>query len=196
MKYPEYVEVEGKLYKINTDFRVAIRCNKIAEDNEIGDLERSLAVIYTLFGDEGLENPEHYESLLELARKYLMCGKEIEKSDSNEKPDMDYEEDMDYIEASFMSDYHIDLSTTKMHWWKFFNLINGLSNSEMGNCCVLNRIRNLRNYDTKEIKDSKERHKVEEAKNSVALKKYKKDKPKATEEQLKSAEEFIKALGL
>ena len=77
---------------------------------------------------------------------------------------MDFVEDYDYITASFMSDFHIDLDNEQMHWWKFCKLINGLSNSDMGNCCVLNRIRNLRNYDVKSIKDPKERQKIIEAK--------------------------------
>jgi hypothetical protein len=194
--YPEYVEINDKRYKINTDFRVAIRCNEVAQDETIGDYERALAIIYMLFGDEGINAPEHYESLLKVAKKYLSCGKDVEGNEMNEKPDMDFVEDMDYIEASFMSDYHIDLTNANMHWWKFFNLINGLSNSEMGNCCVLNRIRNLRNFDTKDIKDTKERQKIEKAKREVALKKYKPKKKEATDEQKKSAEEFFNALGL
>ena len=52
MNKPEYVKVDDKLYKINTDFRVAIECNRIAEDETIGDYERSLAILYKLFGDE------------------------------------------------------------------------------------------------------------------------------------------------
>ena len=32
MNYPEYVVIDNIEYKINTDFRVAIECNKIAED--------------------------------------------------------------------------------------------------------------------------------------------------------------------
>lgn len=189
MRYPEYAEVNGKKYKINTDFRYAIECNRIATDNTIGDYERALATVYTLFGEEGINNREDTEKLLELAKKYLLCG--AEHIESDEEPDMDYIQDMDYIEASFMSDYHIDLSETKMHWWKFSNLMNGLSNSELGDCCVLNRIRNLRNYDTKDIKDSKERQKIEEAKQRVAL-----HKKKATEEQEKNAEELLRDLGL
>lgn len=192
--YPEYVEVEGKRYKINTDFRVAIECNRIAEDNSIGDLERALAVIYTLFGEKGINTPDHYEKLLELAQKYLLCGKELEDN-INEKPDMDFIEDMDYIEASFMSDYHIDLTNETMHWWKFNNLMNGLSNSEMGNCCVLNRIRNLRTFDVSEIKDKKERDKILKAKKQVELKKYKnKNKKKATEKEKQSAMNFLNKL--
>lgn len=193
--YPEYVEVEGKKYKINTDFRVAIRCNDIAQDETIGDYERALAIVYMLFGDEGIDTPNHYETLLKLAKKYLSCGKELD-TEINGKPDMDFVEDYSYIKTSFRSDYGINLDKENMHWWEFFDLMNGLSNSELGNCCVLNRIRNLRNFDTKDIKDSKERQKIEKAKQQVALKKYKPKKKEATDEQKKSAEEFYKALGL
>lgn len=192
MNYPKVVRIDGKEYKINTDFRYAIECNRIAEDETIGDLERALAIIYTLFGEEGINTPEHYERLLEMAQKYLLCGKEFD-SESNNKPDMDFIQDMDYIEASFMSDYHIDLANVEMHWYKFYNLINGLSNSELGNCCVLNRIRNLRTYDVSQIKDQKEKQKIIKAKEQVALKKNKKQ---ATKEQQESAEKFYKMLGL
>ena len=190
MKYPEYAKVGDKKYKINTDFRVAIECNEIAQDKTIGDLERALAIIYKLFGEEGINAYEDQEKLLEIAKKYLLCGEEY--VNTNEEPDMSYIEDMDYIEASFMSDYHIDLSNEKMHWWKFNNLMNGLSNSELGNCCVLNRIRNLRNYDLKDIKDPKERQKIQEAKEKVTLKR---NKRVATEEQQENAESILKDLG-
>ena len=193
MNYPRVAKIDDKVYPINTDFRAAIECNRIAEDESINDLERALAIIYTLFGEEGINTPDHYEQLLEIAKKYLLCGKEFDE-ETNEKPDMDFIQDMDYIEASFMSDYHIDLTETKMHWWKFYNLMNGLSNSELGNCCVLNRIRNLRNYDVSEIKDARERDKIIKAKNQVALRKQEKE-VKLTEEQQKSVDEFYKALG-
>ena len=32
-------------------------------------------------------------------------------------------------------------------------MMNGLSNSELGDCCILNRVRNLRNFDMKDIKE-------------------------------------------
>ena len=191
MNNPEYVKIGDKKYKINTDFRIAIECQEIATDTTIGDYERALAIIYKLFGDEGLNDSENYEQLLKLAQKYLSCNKELE---TNEKPDMDFKQDMDYIEASFMSDYQIDLSKIKMHWWTFFNLLNGLSNSEMGNCCILNRIRNLRNYNTSEIKDLNERAKIDKAKRQVALKQKEKEVT-LTKEQQKNVDEFYKSLG-
>ena len=194
MNYPEYVKIDEKKYKINTDFRVAIECQEIATDETIGDCERALAIIYKLFGEEGINTSHHYEKLLEKAVKYLSCGCDIENV-SSEEIDMDFMQDMEYIEASFMSDYHIELSGTEMHWWKFYKLINGLSNSELGNCCILNRVRNLRNYDTKDIKDPKELERIKKAKQQVALKKKVINKSLTTEQQ-KNIDNYYKITGI
>jgi len=48
---PKYVKVDGELYEINTDFRVALECENISRDKKIGDYERGLAIIYKLFGE-------------------------------------------------------------------------------------------------------------------------------------------------
>lgn len=192
MKYPEYVKIGNKEYKINTDFKVAIECNRIAEDETIGDFERCLAIIYTLFGEEALEDTEHYEKLLELAKKYLSCGKEI-KTKQNEQPDMDFIYDYGLIWASFMSDYKIDIDETNMHWWKFYELVNGLSNSELGNSCILNKIRAGRTYDPKEIKDNKKRQEFIEWQKSIALPKKKKV---VTESQKNMVKDIYERVGL
>jgi hypothetical protein len=187
------IQIEDTIYEANTDFRVAIECNRIATDETIGDFERVLGIICTMFGEKALDNPDHYEKLLNWTKNYLSCGKEIE--DTHEEPDMDYIEDMEYIEASFMSDYQIDLENAEMDWHKFNKLINGLSNSDFGNCCVLNRIRNLRNYDVSEIKDNKERQKIAKAKEQVALKKYKKENH-LTKEQEESMQRLNEIIGI
>lgn len=187
MDYPTYLMVNGERYDINTDFRIAIECQRIATDDNIGDYERALAVIYKLFGEKGLHATQDHKMLLDGAKKYLSCGKVIE--DSDDEPDMDYIEDFDYIEASFMSDFHIDLSEEKMHWWKFSKLMNGLSNSEFGNCCVLNRIRNIRTMDTSGITDKKTLQTIMEQKKRFAL-----NKKKPSEKQKNSARAFYEML--
>lgn len=170
MNNPEYLKIGDKRYKINTDFRVAIECNRISMDSTIGENERGLAIIYKLFGDEGLNNPQDYIELMQGAEKFLRCNKEVTEN-SNKDADMDFVQDMDYIKASFRSDYQMDLNKEQMHWWEFYNLVCGLSNSEFGNCCVLNRIRNLRNQDPNEIDDPKKRQEVIEMQKQFALKK-------------------------
>lgn len=192
MKSTKKIKIDDTIYMANTDYRYAIKCNKIAIDDTIGDLERALAIICTIFGPQGLDNKSHYEKLLNWITSYLACGKEIEK---NNTPDMDYIQDWDYIVASFQSDYGINLEEIDMDWYRFNNLINGLSNSDIGNCCILNRVRNLRNFDLSTITDSKEKEKIRKAKKEVALKKNIKAKTnRATFEQKESAKEFYQEL--
>ena len=186
------IQIDNKIYIADTDFRTAIKCNEIANDKSIGDFERISGIICTMFGEDAVDDIDNYEKLIKWTLNYLACGKEIENT--GEEPDMDYAEDMDYIEASFMSDYGIDLENEEMDWWKFNKLINGLSDSEFGNCCVLNRVRNLRNFDTKDIKDKKELEKILKAKEQVALKKNKKENH-LTKEQEESMEKLNNLLG-
>lgn len=187
MNNPEYVKVNETKYKINTDYRVALECDKIARDSSIGDYERCLAIIYTLFGDEGLKNKDDYEGLLKMAIKYLTCNIEVEEDDAI-SADMDFYQDMNLIKASFKSDYGIVLDKEQMHWWDFYMYLNGLTEN-----CILNRVRELRNYDTSQIKDIKERNKVEKAKRRVALRD---ETEKLTEKQQKSVNTFYELTGI
>lgn len=196
MNYPEYIEVNGKKIKINTDFRVALECNRIAQDDTIQDYERALAIIYLLFGEVVFdeENIKYQSKFLELAKKYLSCGKEIK--DTGEEPDFDFEQDIELVRISFMSDYNgLDIKNTEMHFWEFMDRINGLSNSELGNCCILNSVRNLRNFNTKDIKDPKEKKRIIEAKKRVALKKKNKNNI-LTEKEKNNVNDFMKMAGI
>lgn len=183
------IQIDDTIYEANLDFRVAIECSRIAEDNTIGNYERLLGIICTLFGPDAINNPRHYEKLLKWALNYLSFGKKVDKK---VEPDMDLIEDKKYIKSSFKYDYKYDPYEKEfLSWEDFFNDLNNLSNNEFGSCCILNRVRNLRNYDTKKIKDPEERKKIEEAKRQVALKKKVKEKH-FTEEEIKNMQDFWK----
>lgn len=184
---PQFAVVNGKKYKINTDFKVALECEKVGVADGIDDKERALTIVYLLFGEKGLDNPQDWEKLLKCAQQFLACGNKPSKN--NDEPNMDYEQDEKYIKASFMSDYGIDLGKAELHWWDFFDLINGLSEDS-----ILSRVRYVRDYDISEIKDSKERAKMEHQKAMVALKPRKK-KP-MTAEQQKNLDRFLELTGI
>lgn len=176
-RYPEFAEVKGKRYKINIDFRVALECNRVANSN-VSDEERGLAIIYLLFGDEGLNDSDNWNSLLKIAVKFLGCGKEINaNNDDKEEANMDYQQDWGYIRTSFFSDYDIDLENMQMHWWQFYELLCGLTDK-----CILNRVRFIRDFDISQIKDSGERDKWIKQKELVALKQEKTAEEKRLDE--------------
>lgn len=185
--YPEYAEINGKEYKIDTDFRTALQCFKVVGDETITEDERARAIVYLLF--DFIPKDELLEEFLKKAIMFLQCGQTTEEQ-KNKKKDMDFEQDRGLINASFMSDYRIDLSKEKLHFWQFIELIEGLTE----NCC-LNRVRELRNYDLSEEKDSKRKNKIKKAKEAVALKEHKKIEEKNySSEQLKNMEEFYKLM--
>ena len=178
--FPEYAEINGKEYKLNTDYMTALECFEIAEDETITDQERSLAIIYLLFG---LIPNENLDLFLEKAVKFLQCG-ETDKEQNDKKRDMDFSQDKKYIIPSFKSDYGIDLDKEEdMHFWKYIYLIQGLTEYS-----ALNRIRDLRNYDESKITDPKERDKIIKAKNQVML------KVKLTEEEKRLDDLFVKQM--
>lgn len=160
MIYPEYAEIAGVKYKINTDFREALRCFEVIEDANISDTERAMAVVYILFGDVPTE---HLEDFLRIAGDYLRCG-EKENATVPAKRDIDFNEDEKYISASFMSDYQIDLSKANMHFWQYINLVQGFTENSL-----MSRVREVRNYDLEDIKDPKTKAKMAKAKAAVAL---------------------------
>ena len=198
MNNPQYIKVDDKLYKINTDFRIALECNKIAEDESIGNLERAMAIIYKLFGEDGLDC-ENQKRLLELAMKYLLLGREQNslKNDSHDKYELDFNKCIGLIKASFKFDYKYDpYELEYLHWYDFYNDLESLSTSEFGNCCILNRIVSILEQEPKEIKDSKQRQKLIDAQKLLKEKYCKKQEKEMTKEQEESARAFYKSLGI
>lgn len=162
--YPEYMTICGKDYKINTDYRVALACLKAINDEEIKDIERMIAVVTLLLGKDF-----PFKLMGEAIEKcaiYLRCGKE--HNPKQEEIDLDYEQDKGYLMASFMSRYHIDINKEKLHWWAYNDLIAGFGEDD-----IMSKIRYIRNYDLNDIKDTKERDKMRQAKEEVKLKRRK-----------------------
>lgn len=198
MNKPEYVKVDNKKYKINTDFRIAIACNQIAQDSNISDYERALAIIYKLFGDEGLEC-ENQNKLLELATRYLLLNKTEKdlKNDSDNKFELDFMKCQGLIESSFKFDYNYNpYDLEYLHYYDFYTDLENLSSSEFGTCCVLNRIINILNMETKDIKDKKQVENIRKTQAELR-KKYCVDKKSDLDNEEKtSVMNLYKSLGL
>lgn len=193
MRYPEAIEVEGHRFKLDTSYQTAIRCFDMLQDEAVTDAERGVLIMLFLIGDIPELSASGMKRLQELLVKYLQCGKEPEQVKemdeilTEREPDMDYSYDMGLIIASFISDYNIDLSDSSnddMHWWKFIDLLNGLSPKS-----ALSRVREIRNKDLSDYKDSpKAMEELIQAKRLVAL------PEKITESEREALDEFDRLL--
>ncbi len=174
MNYPEYIEVNGNEYKIDTDYRVALQCLKVANDETISDTKRFYIILCLLLGTD-VKKEDEFEAFKKCAT-YLRCGKEI--NPTNEEIDVDYEQDKGYINASFRSCYQIDIKNENMHWWEYNELIAGFGEKE-----ILSQIRYIRNKPLSECSNEKERQELIKQKEQVALKKKEITKIKTEEEK-------------
>lgn len=167
-KPPEQVEVDGKLYKINSDFRTSIQFEILMQKKELTEKQKEFANELCLLDKEmdretaellakykdGLElyYPEIPNDINEAINAMLWfyeCGKEnIDKKKSKKsgsgKKIYSYNYDADYIYAAFFEQYHIDLAEQELHWWKFSALFSALSED-----CMISKIITYRVIDTK-----------------------------------------------
>lgn len=179
--YPEYAEINGKKYKIDTDYRTALRCFEVVNDSKITDYERALAIVYLLFD---IIPKKNFNLFLEKAIIFLECGENNKTTKRNIKKDFDFLKDYGLIVASFMSDFHINISVEKLHFWYFVKLIEGLKDD-----CILNKVRDIRNVDLSKVTDKETRDRLAEAKQFYEL-----DDKVPTKEQEKSALDFYENL--
>lgn len=184
-EYPIYAEIGNELYEINTSYTIAVECIDVINNYDYSEEERALLVIALLYKDWEKIPQNEYNKACEIAVKYLLCGKKM-KSDNKDEKDMDYKQDMNYIKVSFMSVYHLNLDDNgNMHWYEFHNLCNGLTEK-----CILNRIRDVRAQDLHEIKDKKQRARIEKLQEFFALEK------RLTKEEKEMQEKYNEIFGI
>ncbi len=185
MNYPTKIEVNGKIYNLDTDYRTAIACFKAINDNTLSNFKRGYIILTLLIGDFELED---MKIALDKCAFFLRCGKE--KNDSRDIIDFDHVKDEVRVRTSIRQCYKINLNTVDyMHWWEYNELIEGLTPESL-----INKVREIRSYDLSEETDEKRKLKILEAKQAVAL--DNEDIEDLSEEEKNNISEFDREMGL
>lgn len=133
---PEYVEIDGIEYKINTDFRIGIMFELLIQDNTLADMEK-VEIALNLYYPEIPNDPIQ---ALEKILWFYRCGKEYDAESPQEGTEgttqqqaiYSFEHDAEYIYAAFLDQYGIDLQDIEhLHWWKFRALFKGLKEDNL-----------------------------------------------------------------
>lgn len=130
-KLPDTITVCGKSYPINTDFRVWVRFDALTEQKSFAPA--ALADLLGLIFHERVLPDSLEDTMGELFRFYA-CGEEKEKKRKNasvsQKRVVSFSHDAQFVYAAFMAQYHIDLTTARLHWWLFRALFDGLHDNQ------------------------------------------------------------------
>lgn len=113
---PNHIDVAGKSYLLDTDFRTWISIGKMLEENEPNWVE-IITVIKDITVIEFFENQQEIQ--MKLIEFYTNPNSTPKGSNSDNITILDYIEDGEYIIGSFMSAYNIDLTSCDMHWHLF-----------------------------------------------------------------------------
>lgn len=160
-KLPHFVKLKNEKYFINTDFRIFIKF----EEEIIRD-KKSRENVYNCLND-------FYPDFILIQQKGLIkeavdkfiwfykCGKkEIEsnsKGNGAKSSIFSYEYDDQYIWGAFYKQYHIDLTTAYIHWWKFKAMWLSLESE-----CEFCKIKGYRSYsgNDKDLLQLKQQYKL------------------------------------
>lgn len=170
-------------YPIDTDFQTGIQISQCLTDEELSETERFYTAASLLFPDE--ENrpgsSEAAEALTWFLNEFHHDNNTDEKS---EVTVMDFDVDQWRIYAAFLSQYHIDLNTARLHWFTFMGLMANLEE------CSLTHVMNIRQKEITTKMSQEEKAAIRKAKKVFSIKPPV-EKPMSPQEK-KRLDDFMK----
>ncbi len=150
---PEFVCVGGQLFQVVTDFRHWLEFETNIMDKSIHPVELVNISIDSLYVDPPKDgSQERRAALFNSLIRFYRCGRPEKaarrSSESSSARAYDFEQDAALIMAAFQQAYGIDLTTAKIHWWRFRALFEALPDS-----CRICKIMEYRTADTSDMPD-------------------------------------------
>jgi len=162
---PSTVNVDGNSYDIKTDYITWIKFENIVRDKTKKDNDKFIDILLLVYERDKI--PRNISAAFQAAVDFYTNGKIPinETQDKNKPRVLDYEYDSGYIYSALLSQYKIDLTSTRdIHWYKFNYMIAGLNDD-----IELVKIMGYRSVDLGKIKNKEEKKRLQKLKNRYAL---------------------------
>ncbi|MBQ7924897.1 MAG: hypothetical protein IJ335_01220 [Lachnospiraceae bacterium] len=174
---------EWQGYPIDSDFQTGIQISQCLTDDTLSETEKFCTARDLLFPyvDNRPDIQEAVEALKWFLNEYHHDNNSGEKSDV---PVMDFDIDQWRIYAAFLSQYHIDLNTAKLHWFTFMGLLVNLDE------CTFTNVMNLRQKKITPKMSSEEKKAIKQAQKVFAIKPTKEERLTLAEQM--AVDEFMK----
>jgi hypothetical protein len=127
-RLPTSVCIEGREYRLDTDFRTCLRIILAFEDPDLANVEKQMVLVENLYP----EVPDSFEKAAKLGLWFLDGGEEGQDHEEHQRDDekklYSFAKDAPFIYTAFRQTHGIDLEAVEyLHWWKFLYLFMDLS---------------------------------------------------------------------
>lgn len=177
---PGTVEVGGRTYPINTDFRPCLRTIMACEDKNLTGHEKAIVILTNLYP----VIPDDLNAALEQALLFLDGGKNQQEPEERQPRVYSFAKDSNFIFAAFRQTHRIDLQSDNLHWWEFIALF-----MDVGGDTTFSQLTSLR----KRVKTGKATKEEREAAKQLGDIFHIEDTETRTLDDLEAEEEFMKA---
>lgn len=148
---PDSVEINGKNYKINTDFKVWIRFAQVIFSAK-GEYKALAKVMCEIFKEKiPVSLAEALSAMLDF---YTLQKKSRGEEEGESRAQIfDFDVDSGLIYAAFLQQYRIDLTKADLHWWVFKTLFDNLSEDTQFVKIMQFRCKDISSIKDKEMKN-------------------------------------------
>lgn len=157
---PDTIIVNGAEYPVDTDFRTWVQFQAILLSDDSNDA-KAIKICNLM---ESMSIPQTKEALDAMLQFYAGASTENKTESGGNVQSYDLEKDSEYIFSAFLDSYGIDLTTERLHWWRFKALFKSLPEN-----CHMCKIMMYRTIDLKKV-PKEQRSFYREMKKRYALK--------------------------
>lgn len=119
---PKTLEVNGKSYPINTDFKIGLLAIQVFNDEDLKDNEKQFLILDMYYGIENLD-PSDYDVAMKKVAWFIDGGKE--QGTPLKKKIIDWEQDEQMIFSSINKVAGKEVrEESYIHWWTFLGYFN------------------------------------------------------------------------
>lgn len=159
---PETVIIDDTEVRINTDFRISLQFEMLVQ-SDIPKKDKILKALKLYYPKIPRNIKKAVECIIEFYSGFEISESKSEKSKKS-SPVYSFRYDSDYIYSAFLQAYNIDLSTEKMHWYKFRALFRSLPDN-----CEIVKIMGYRAMNITSDMSNKQREHYQKLKKIYAL---------------------------
>lgn len=163
---PDEIIVDGKSYKIITDWKDWVKFYCMLDDPDLRDRDREYIAMQYFTESEPTDSDEAMKALIKFASGEDMpqAGRSNKQAATKKAACFSWLYDGAFVLSAFRQYYGIDLRTEKMHWYVFLSLFQGIPDDS-----PLKKRMQLRTTNISSIKDREHRQSIIKAQNAVAL---------------------------